>query len=86
MNRTRIQRRLGALAVLFALVLILTAVSQGQAPTDRTGVTTNFQYDENGWEVTVNFFGKVYEVSSDDLEPISEPSDPGEDPGEDPQD
>lgn len=82
MNRTRTRRRLGALAVLFGLMLILTAVSQGQTSSDPTGVTTNFQYDEDGWRVTVDFFGTIYEVDSDDLEPVTEPGDPGEDPGD----
>lgn len=83
MNRTNTRRRLGALAALFALVLILAAISPGQATPDSQKVTTSFEYDEDGWRMTVNFFGKVYQVDSKDLVPIDDPG--GEDPGgEDP--
>lgn len=85
MNRIRARRRLGALATLFALVLILTAVSQGQTTEQSDKVSTNFEYDADGWSMTVNFFGKVYTVNSDDLEPVTDPGeDPGENPGGDP--
>jgi len=71
------------LAALFALVLILAAVSPGLATSDSQKVTTSFEYDEDGWRMTVNFFGKIYTVDSKDLEPVEEPG--GEDPGgEDP--
>ena len=85
MSRTNARRRLGALAALFAIVLILTAISQGLATPDSLKVTTSFEYDEDGWRMTVNFFGEVYTVDSKDLEPIEDPG--GEDPGgEDPGD
>ena len=85
MSRTNARRRLGALAALFALVLILTAISPGLATPDSQKVTTSFEYDEDGWRMTVNFFGEVYTVDSKDLEPIEDPG--GEDPGgEDPGD
>ena len=87
MNRTRIRRRLGAPAILLALLLALTAVSYGQAQSSPNGVTTSFEYDSDGWQVTVNFFGKIYKVSSDDLQPIEDPgNEPGEDPEEQPPD